>query len=66
MFKIGDLVNFTPEPDTFDLFDDEFSFETKVAIILKVQKLLKRVDLLTQTENKVYKNVSFREIQKIN
>lgn len=66
MFKVGDLVKFTRNPDMFDLFEDDFSIETKIAIILKVKLLLKRVDLLTQTENKTYTNVSFNEIEKIN
>lgn len=65
MFKVGDLVKFTPMPNMFDLFEDDFSVETKIAVVLKVKKLLKRVDILTQTENKIYKDVSYNEIQKI-
>lgn len=65
MFKVGDLVKFTPIPSMFDLFEDDFSVETKIAVVLKVKKLLKRVDILTQTENKIYKDVSYNEIQKI-
>lgn len=65
MFKVGDLVKFTRDPDMFDLFEDDFTVETKTAVILKVKRLLKRVDLLTQTENKIYKDISFGEIEKI-
>lgn len=65
MFKVGDLVKFTPIPSMFDLFEDDFSVETKIAVVLKVKKLLKRVDILTQTENKIYKDVSYNEIEKI-
>lgn len=65
MYKVGDLVEFEPLPNMFDLFEDEYSVKSKTAIVIKVKKLLKRVDLLTQTENKIYKNVSFEQIQKI-
>lgn len=65
MYKVGDLVEFEPLPSMFDLFEDEYSVKSKTAIVIKVKKLLKRVDLLTQTENKIYKNVSFEQIQKI-
>lgn len=65
-YKVGDLVKFTPESSIYNLFYEDYNDVPQFALIIKVRKLLKTVDIITQTENKLIKNVHFDEIEKIN
>lgn len=58
--KIGDLVYYFPNDEL-----ETAEFKRYVAIIIKVKRLLKRYDILIQTENIIVKNIDLYSLQRI-